>query len=294
MKLLKEEITNIIKEELENVLLENWFSQLSDKVKSSLGLQKPEDVQKLPDPMRRRLIQGMCAIGIAGLGSACQDYELQNYPDKNLENMTPPDCVGSIDLIFDHYDFEEGGIPEEFFMEQFKGIEGVEVQRDTGEQIGIDDLGIDHSIRVLYKNVPFDSPSIESLGIKELLSSQDLYVDLINDTPFLIRSIAFYFPVLDGNVLANQKQLRCITTNQQNQCDSWSQHGAWDFTAPIGTPREDVECEKKYREFIKGPLKKPEEELNETKRSKLRSKSRKSNRRKIRRRNRTASTKRLG
>lgn len=294
MKLLKEDFHRIIQEELENVLLENWFSQLSDKVKSSLGLRKPEDVQKLPDPMRRKVIQGMCAIGVIGLSSACSDVELHHVSDENTENMYPPECLGKIDLIFRHHDYEDGGIPEEFFMEQFKGNKNVEVQRDTGEQVGHDNDGTDHSIRLLFPNVSFDSPSINEWGIKEELDSMDLYVDLRTGTPFLARSIAFYFPVKDGIVYANAKQFLCKSMNLENSCNEWDKEGQWDFTAPIGIPREDTECERKYKEYIDGPLQKPEEELNETKRSKLRSKSRKGNRRKIRRRNRTTPTKRLG
>ena len=327
MKLLKEDIQRIIQEELENVLLESWFSQLSDKVKSSLGLQKPEDVQKLPDPMRRKIIKGFCAIGVIGLSSACSDVELHHVSDENKENMNPPGCLGKIDLVFRHYNFGKRyinpankeivfgspppdskeskpkkipiiiGIAENEFLEKFKGIEGVEVrERDTGSQVGHDNDGTDHSIRLLFPNVPFDSPSIDYWGIKRELDNMDLYRDLRTGDPFLIRSIAFYFPVKDGIVYANAKQFICNVThpNLAAACDHWDDEGMWDFTAPIGTPHEDHECEQKYREYIEGPLEEPERKLNETKRSKLRNKSRKSNRRKIRRKNRPASTKRLG
>jgi hypothetical protein len=293
VKLLKEDFHRIIQEELENVLLENWFSQLSDKVKSSLGLQKPEDVQKLPDPLRRKIIKGFCAIGVIGLSSACSDVELHHVSDENKENMKP-ECLGTIDLVYNHYDFEDGGILEDEFLEKFKGIEEVEVrERDTGSQVGHDNDGADYSIRLLFPNVPFDSPSIDYWNIRAELGGMDLYVDLRSGDPFLIRSIAFYFPVKDGIVYANAKQFLCKSMNLENPCNEWDKEGQWDFTAPIGIPREDHECEQKYREF-KTTLKRPEEELDETKRPKLCNKNRKSNRRKIRRRNRTTPTKRLG
>ena len=115
MKLLKEDLKKIIREELEKLL-----SEMD----------------------RRGFLKGAAALCAMGVQAACkQDYELYNTPSRNLDGMEPPDCLGKINLIFRHHDFEDGGIPEDFFIENYKELESdgtVEVTKNTGQEVGLD------------------------------------------------------------------------------------------------------------------------------------------------------------
>jgi len=255
VKLLKEDLKRIIREELEKLL---------DEIS------------------RRGFVKGASALCAMGVQAACQqDYELHNYPDKNLDGMKPPECLGEINLLFLHHDFEEGPIPEGFFIENYRELSNVDVRKDTGEREGLDDWDeIDYTIRVLFKNVPEDSKSWDKYDLRTRMESSDVYnfISSGEKVPFLIRSVAFYFPVKDGGVYANQFQISCLFDDLESACGSWDRSGKWNFTYPIGVSQEDSACEAEYRKFLEGPLNKPEEEVNETKRSKLRNKNRKSNR----------------
>ena len=239
MKLLREDLNRIILEELEKLLNEI---------------------------NRRDFLKGAAAMCAAGVSSACkQDYELHNVSSDNLYGMTAPHCLGKINLIFRHHDFEEGPIPEDFFIENYKELESngtVEVTVDRGDEVGFDSREeIDHSIRVLFKNVPEASKSWDEYNLRDWLQSQidsDGGPFQLQGEPFLIRSFAFHFPVINGMVYANTDHIRCVSTEYEASCNNWMKQGNWKFTYPVPVQREDSTCEGLYKSFLKGPLEEPE------------------------------------
>ena len=244
MKLLKEEIKKIIREELEKLLNEI---------------------------NRRDFLKGAAAMCAMGVQAACkQDYELHNTPSRNLDGMEPPDCLGKINLIFRHHDFENGGIPEDFFIENYKELESdgtVEVTKNTGQEVGAaNDDRISHTIRVLFKSVPEASTSWDEYGLRDRLQS---WIDNdggpfhLQGEPFLIRSFAFHFPVANGMVYANTDHIRCAISELGAACNNWMNEGNWQLTFPVPVQREDATCEGLYKSFLEGPLEDPEAELNE-------------------------------
>tara|TARA_R110001592_G_scaffold127738_1_gene339735 strand:+ start:752 stop:1492 length:741 start_codon:yes stop_codon:yes gene_type:complete len=246
MKLLREDIIKIIREELQKVL---------DEIN------------------RRGFLQGAAAMCAAGVQSACkQDYELHNYPDRNLDGMYPPDCLGKINLIFRHHDFEDGPIPEDFFYENYKELESdglVEVNKNTGAEVGFDSKEwIDYSIRVLFKNVPEASKSWDDFNLRDRLNT-DIYDSgdggpfQKQGEPFLIRSFAFHFPVIDGMVYANTDHIRCLVFGSEPSCNNWSKDYNWRYTYPVPVSKEDQQCEQEYKQFLEGSLKNPEDEVEQ-------------------------------
>ena len=244
MRLLKEDIIKIIREELQKAL---------DEIN------------------RRDFLKGAAAMCAAGVQSACkQDYELHNYPDRNLDGMSVPDCVGKINLIFKHHDFEDGPIPEDFFYENYKELESdglVEVTKNTGAEVGFDSREeIDHSIRILFKNVPEASKSWDDEGLRDRLNA-DINSDggpfQLQGEPFLIRSFSFHFPVIDGMVYANTDHIRCFTDNFEASCNNWSKDYNWKYNYPVPVSKEDQQCEQEYKQFLQGSLRNPENQVEQ-------------------------------
>ena len=231
MKLLREDIIKIIREELQKVL---------DEIN------------------RRNFLKGAAAMCAAGVSSACkQDYELHNYPDRNLDGMYVPDCVGKINLIFRHHDFEDGPIPEDFFVNTYSDYD-IEIKKENGRIMGYDNNDdIDYALCVMFRNVPSESKSWDTFGLREKMESMDPYLSK------KIRSFAFYFPVKDKSVFANQSHFKFLINNLGNPEDWYSETWKWDFTFPIGEDKEDSMCDQEYREFLDGALKNPENEVQQ-------------------------------
>ena len=218
-----------------------------------------EELERFLDEINRRgFLKGAAAMCAMGVQSACkQDYELRNYPDKNLDGMYPPDCLGKINLIFRHHDFEGGPIPEDFFFETYKDYY-IPVKKDTGQIMGYNAIsGIDYGVQIMFKNVPLESKSWDDFGLREKMESMEPY------TRKKLRSFAFYFPVRNNLVYANQQHFNLLVNNSGAPGNWYNETWKWDFTFPIGESREDSVCEEEYIKFLEGPLKEPQKEKYE-------------------------------
>jgi hypothetical protein len=206
------------------------------------------------------------------------DYDLREIAENNMENMFSPECIGSLHMPYNHEDFArdgEVGIPLDEFVSSYSSYDKVDVEYHSNSYAvvgdrNLDEIGIDSFVAVIFRNIPLNHPSWDTLGLSYYRDRlRRMWEDSESGGRLYIRDVYFYFPRLKVQgidvVFANVQQVRCYAGH--NHCSdpsSWYSvpHQAWEIMVGVeGSSKEDVSCREAVRRFFEEGPKDAEENL---------------------------------